>query len=424
MFQVHLICHLWDLLDEGVDEVLDRLQGELGLAGVCVPVVCPPVALLRARPPGAPGRIFRSRGGLFFAPQEEYYQATRCKPVVSTWLKGRSASAGLRRVADGCRKHGLAFRVVVATSAAGRMTARNPHAAAKTVFGDSWPDRLCLVNPDVRSFVVGLCRDLADNYGPTAIELTELHVGRVGRRRAGAESVAGLDLGPGGRALLELCFCESCRQLDQDGGPRQAGGLDIASAVRSAEVRLSRVLETGRAIDQTANQVLGDDPALCAHVKSQWRALTDLVQTVRKEIACELIVHAYDDSVRAAADPCPLTDGGPAPLDAILIRHGWVEQPSGEDVESVARSAVARAGPGTRAELQIPVYELCQATVPDATQVAASVLVRTLSRLAELGIASVSLDSYGQVPASALTGVKQAVRFARRVPARGGARDG
>lgn len=397
MFQVQLICHPWDLLDEGVDEVLDRLHGELGASGVCVPVVCPPLAVLRARP-GAWPRIFRTRGGLFFAPQEEYYQATRCKPVVSTWLKGRNP---LRQIADGCRKHKLACRAVVATSTAGRMTARHPHAMAKTVFGDPWPDRLCLVNPEVRSFFVAVCRDLADNYSPTAIELTELHPGRIGQPSAGFG--AGFDIGPGGEALLRICFCESCRQLDQ------TGSVDVASAARSAEVHLSGVLETGRPIDQVASQVLSDDPALCAYVQSRWRALSELVRSVHNEVGCELIVHAYDDPVSATAAPYPLTDNGAPPVDAVLTP---VEQPLGEHVESIARSASARAGPGTRVELQIPAWTLCGGT---ARSPEAAMLVRTLSRLAELGIASVNLDSYGQIPAAGLTGVKQAVRFARRV---------
>jgi hypothetical protein len=397
VFQVHLICHPWDLLDEGVDEVLDRLQGELGVSGVCVPVVCPPLAVLRARP-GAWPRVFRTRGGLFFAPREEHYQATRYAPVVSTWLKGRDP---LRRIAEGCRKHNLACRAVVATSTAGRMTTRHPYGTAKTVFGDPWPDRLCLVNPDVQSFLVGVCRDLADNYGPTAIELTELHAGRIGERSGGLGP--GFDMGPGGEALLRTCFCESCRQLDR------TGSVDVASAARSAENRLLGVLETGRPIGQMASEVLAEDPALGAYVECQWRALTGLVRAVRNAVGCGLIVHAYDDLVSATAVPYPPRGDGAPLVDAVLTP---VERPSGEHVESAARTALARAGPGTDAELQVPACALCGGT---ATSPDAAMLVRTLSRLAELGIASVNLDSYGQIPAAGLTGVKQAVRFAGRV---------
>ena len=155
MLRVHLICHPWDLLDEGVDEVLARLHGELGVTGVCVPAVCAPLATLRTRP-GVSPRIFRTRGGLFFAPGEDYYQATRCTPAVSTWLKGRNP---LRRIADGCRKLGLDCRAMAACSTAGRIVARHPHAAAKTVFGDPWPDRLCPINPDAQAFLIAVCRD-------------------------------------------------------------------------------------------------------------------------------------------------------------------------------------------------------------------------------------------------------------------------
>ena len=47
MFQTLVSCYLWDLVDEGIEEVLDRLQGEAGATGVGVGVCCPRTAVLR-----------------------------------------------------------------------------------------------------------------------------------------------------------------------------------------------------------------------------------------------------------------------------------------------------------------------------------------------------------------------------------------
>jgi len=400
VFEVQLICHAWDLVEEGVEEVLDRLAGELGVSGICVPVVCPPLALLRTLP-GVSPRIFRTRGGLFFAPREEYYQATRCKPVVSSWLKGRDP---LRRIVEGCREHGLSCRAVVATSTVGRMTGRYPHAAAKTVFGDPWDDRLCLVNPDVRSFLVAVCRDLADNYGLTGIELAELHAGRVGR--PGGRIDAGFEMGRGGAALLGTCFCESCRQLGQVGG---GPALDVDAAVHWTEARLLDVFETGRPIDQPLSRVFAEDGPMRAYVEAQWKGVVELARSIRSAVGCELIVHAYGDAICAAGSPYPLGDGQLPPLvDGVLTQ---VEGPVGADVAAIAEAGLLGSGPGARAELQIRAHRPDEGagTPPDP-----ALLVQTLSRLAEFGIASVDLDNYGQIPVALLPGLKQAVRFARR----------
>ena len=36
MFNANLWCYVWDLEDEGIDRVVDRLHGEVGATGVSV----------------------------------------------------------------------------------------------------------------------------------------------------------------------------------------------------------------------------------------------------------------------------------------------------------------------------------------------------------------------------------------------------
>lgn len=408
MFQVNMICHLWDLLDEGVGEVLDRLQGELGVSGVCVPVVCPPLAQLRCRP-GAGPRIFRTRGGAFFTPQEAYYQATRCKPAASSWLKNRNP---LQLVAEQCRKRKLDCRAVVHSSSAGLLARHHPQTAAKTVFGDAWPERVCLVNPDVQALLVGLCRDLAENYQLSAIEMRGFHTGRIRPDSLGFDPP--FDLGPGGYALLQMCFCESCRQL-ADRGSEVSPGVGPESAARSAEVRLRRIFEAGPAaggLDLTWEQLLADDAPLRKHAASQWRALAGLLESIRRECDCPVILHTYDDLLQGAAGTHPLADGGAIGAAAAVLAH--VRGTSQSETDEVARTVVGLAGPGQGAEVEIRPYVGQPA---DAEPTDAPALVRNLSRLVELGIRSVNLDNCGQIPESAWPGVKQAIRFARRTTA-------
>ena len=408
MFQANMICHLWDLLDEGVEEVLDRLQGELGVSGVCVPVVCPPQAQLRCRP-GAGPRIFRTRGGAFFAPQDAYYQATRCKPAASGWLKNRNP---LQLVAEQCRKRKLDCRAVVHSSSTALLARRHAQAAAKTVFGDAWPERICLVNPDVQALLVGLCRDLAENYQLSAIELRGFHMGRIRPDSLGFDPP--FDLGPGGYALLQMCFCESCRQR-ADSSSEVSHDLGPESAARSAETRLRRILEAGPAtggLGLTPEQLLADDAPLREHAAGQWRALAGLLESICRECDCPVILHTYDDLIQGAARDHPLADGEPIRGPAAVLAH--VRSVSLSETEEVARTVVGLAGPGQGAEVEIRPYV---GQPVDAEPTGAPALVRNLSRLVELGVRSVNLDDYGRIPEAAWPGVKQAIRFARRTTA-------
>ena len=130
MLKAFLTAYPWDLIDEGVDAVLDRLHGEVGISGVSVWVASPPVVQLRVRDVGP--RVVRSRGGLFFHPDEQPYAATRCKPIVSGWVKGRHP---LTRIAEACAERAMDLRVIVSAAMTGRLAQRHAEMACKNVFG-------------------------------------------------------------------------------------------------------------------------------------------------------------------------------------------------------------------------------------------------------------------------------------------------
>ena len=59
MFQTNVWCYLWDLVDEGIDGVLDRLKGEAGATGISVATSYYSVDQLRPHAGMLP-RTFRS----------------------------------------------------------------------------------------------------------------------------------------------------------------------------------------------------------------------------------------------------------------------------------------------------------------------------------------------------------------------------
>src|SRR5690349_13438156 len=105
MFHISMNCYPWDLVDEGIDAVLDRLKGEAGVTGISVPFSCGPIVQLRPHA-GVSPRTFRSRGGVQFQPEASHYTGTRIRPVVADWLR---KSNPLAAIAEACAKRGLAF---------------------------------------------------------------------------------------------------------------------------------------------------------------------------------------------------------------------------------------------------------------------------------------------------------------------------
>ncbi len=405
-------CHLWDLLDQGVEKVLDRLQGEIGVTGLCIPVLCPPIETLRTDP-GVEPRVFRTSGGAIFSPDKKHYSATRCLPPQSQWRYPRGA---LGQVVDSCRTRGLSCRFVLHVASAGLMTKRYEQLAAKNTFGDAWPDRICPVNPDVQAFIACTCADLIAQYQPDSIELADLHVGLV-QHSGGSASMADI-LGSGGSALLNICFCESCRQLDV--ASLNDDQLDSAAAARSVAVRLNRLLDAGMPAQPPFSQICSNDAVVRAHVTAQWNAIKSLVQNVAKQGCDDVIIRCPLDALIADQDNTPWSAWATERLISALSI--CVDSPEERDILAAVQQSRSWTDSKVCSEIQIKVSPSKRRGTADESKSATpgddgTTLVRNLALLSENGIAAVNLDHYGIIPAAGIAHLKQAVRFARRSPA-------
>jgi hypothetical protein len=377
MFRTFLSTYPWDLLDDDVEADLDRLHGEVGITGLSVWVASPPLVELRVRE--VKPRVFRTRGGVFFHADERHYADTRCKPIVSTWAKGRNPFA---RIAEACTKRGLELRAIASASCTGRLAERHPEMACKNAFGDQSQLGLCLSNPDVQTYLCGLVSDLSSNYSVREVTLADFVL--AWPEAFASDLRAPACVGRGVMSLLATCFCESCRQ--------QAGraGIDGAMAQRSVQTILQTNLD-GRVGDQPLDVILSENPPLAEYFRWGTRELSTLWQQVAKACRCDLLLDrrgVTPESEHLAAFDLNL------PM-AVITR---LDDP--ENLPS-ACCAVAR-----RNELRLPEFF---AAGPHATQ-----LVRVVSQAAELGFSGVEIESLGLLPDSAFTPIKQAVRFARR----------
>ncbi|RJO64130.1 MAG: hypothetical protein C4523_18870 [Myxococcales bacterium] len=390
MFNVCMLCYLWDLEDEGIDEVLDRIQGQVGVDGVAVVAASGPLAQLRRRP-SAQSRLMRSRGGFYFQPDDAKYAATRCKPVVSNWLKARNP---LSKVAEACVRRGLPLRAVVDTRRIGRLAARYPAVSVKSAFGDVSPGCASLANRDFVELLRALIGDLASNYSVATIELR--HLDRLFDTDL-LDSIPYADaLGPAGKELFSVSFCESSMQ-----SALQAG-VDAEAARRSAQVTLSRAIDSSSPLGPSLDALLGGDPILAGYVAHQRGVQASVLRTLSAAAPCELALH-----VTPAAPIDDLLAGLSAEsrLTAVMYRTEEPGDSSATGSFDAVRRSCSPSG-SVRCEAVIPAWR------PDSDE--ESALVRTVQQLANRGADGVTLDHYGIMTDRELTAAKQGVRFAKR----------
>ena len=389
MFELFIVAYPWDLPAEDVGGVLDQLRGEVGVSGLSLWVAAPPSAQLRASAPrplslGATvssarrPRVFRTRGGVFFQPADRHYTQTRCQPIVSSWV---TMGNPLATIAKACAGRGLSLRAIVSAAAAGRMAERYPEFACRSAFGDESSARLCLANAEVQTYLRGMALDLSTNAGVTALTLADFDV-----RWSDADNFhAGVPLGVVERSLLAVCFCESCVQRSQ------SAGIDVEAARRAVEQTVNLAFERGPREETQIEDFFAEHESLAEHRRRQIEDLNTLLRKLKEACRCDLLLE------RTATDLGPDVASG---LDlsipsAVITRVG-----------DPARLPTVMPPRARRNELQLA----ASSTIGPA----ASRLVGILPDAAKAGFAAVEIDHYGLLSESALTTLKQAIRFARR----------
>ncbi len=359
-------------------------NGRTTITGLCTLVTSGPVWQLRYAAEVSP-RMFQTGGGVCFQPDKTRYENTRCKPLPCEWLRARNP---LDRLSQTCRERGLGLRAVVECVNIGRIAARDPHFARKNVFGDVSPSQICLVNADVAGFIRALTTDVCKNYAIGTVELTGLDA--MTPRTDDPHHDPGL----GARQLLALCFCESCRQS------AASAGVDVEAAARSTAVRLNTVFQTGQRLSPPLAALAGDDPPLTAFLSWYRDRIAELLDSIRSSCGCRVVSHTRP----LGGEEEVATDVGyTRKADAVVCDYIGRET-------APLRPLLKRIGGMLADQQRLEVQLLVGSPIGGDDQA----LVRNLTTVAELGIASANLDHYGRLPPAGIDLVRQAVRFARR----------
>lgn len=377
MFETYITAYPWDLIDDDLPTVLDRLQGEVGVSGVSVRMSTPALTRLRVR--DVEPRVFRTRGGVYFPFNEERYQNTRCKPILSSWAKPKDP---LTKIATACDERGLKLRIKLSASRTGRIAQRQPEMACKNVFGDPSEESLCLSNLDVQSFLGSLVEEISTRHALAAVSLTDFHT-------AWAEAIHNSEIA--GRRLVEveqyllgMCFCESCRQK------ANAASVDIVAAKDTAQRIVQERLDGQLPSQQSVDAVLENHPELAAYQTWRGQELSTLLNLLQENCSCSLFVD------RPVSGVLQSMQGGLQCGDV-----GVIHQYSTDDSIATVESHATR-GHGLRLPGSFAIGSQAQP------------FVQAFTKAAEHGISSIEMEDHGTLSEPAFDTIRQAIRFARR----------
>ena len=238
-----------------------------------------------------------------------------------------------------------------------------------------------MVNPDVQAFFDAIVRDLGGRDIFDSIVLADTYFSWS--EAWNACGPAEMPIGDTERALLSVCFCESCLQS------AAATGVDLAAARRSASVMLESIFEGGTPTDSSLAAALVDNEPLRRYLTWRGNSLSSLWHRLAESAACDVVVQRADDQAAAFLE-----------LDYAA--------PDGVMTTAVAGCDVAKCVvPGAqRSELRVPAARCVGDHGPE--------LVASLSQAAEAGVSAFQIDGGTTLPESGLASVKQAVRFIKR----------
>lgn len=213
--------YAWDLLDEGVEHILDVLERETLTNSTYL------VALMHdeKRPltdfyyPHNPQRkvYWTEDSRAYWTPSHQAYENSRIKPRTTDnpELQGRD---WLQELIDASRRRGMIVGAELSHTWVDkeRMRGEFSDCVQRDIYGQPFAQQICFNNPDVRAYGLALYTDLAAHYDIDFIQTCVIgfHPGRRQPWTAGDQSEVGRLVG----TALGGCFCPHCRRAAEKQG--------------------------------------------------------------------------------------------------------------------------------------------------------------------------------------------------------------
>ncbi len=375
-------------------ELLERAHGEFGLDHVTASAVAGSGQAVYLGERDGP-REFCCESGWQYPPDPACYERCELRPRAARWVGRRN---GLAELAGSAAALGIRLFIRLDLRAALLGLGSAAHLAMRNAWGEPVPGGgPCVSQPAVRELLRATLLELA-GCKPGGLQIA----GWWPDRPALAGGERPMLWNPPARLLLDVCFCDACRQI------AAADGVDPDQAARSAQVHFRSVLA---ADDPRAwLRKLQRDQVLTAYLRSRrddsrrWLAsLVPAGSTYRL-----MLVDEVPTAVAARPTISDMGERGPE-----WDSTGWwapPEAPAGWVL--VGRPSFAGGGgpfaAGVGEALSLPAW---RPVFRDSSE-----LVRFIQDALEGGVRFFDFERLDLDPPEALTWVRQAVRYARRSP--------
>jgi hypothetical protein len=292
----------WDLLDEGVDAVADRLAA-IGVSEVALATNYHHVQAFLPHNPER--RTLFARASSYFRPGEEY---GRLEPVPYEGMDGDWLATIADRIAD----TDLSLSSWTVGCHNSRLGLEHREATLTTPHGDDLVFGLCPSHPDVQTYLLALVRDLDDRADFERIELESFDY-FYGTGFGWHHEKYHTRLGRLGEFLFGLCFCEHCR------ANARAAGVDVAAARTAARETVDAIAAGALPHDLDLAGWLDAHPAVRAYVRARTTTLAalfgDLAAAVDAQLGYYVGLLGIEDAWLHGADLAQLAD----PLDYMTV---------------------------------------------------------------------------------------------------------
>jgi hypothetical protein len=312
-----------DLVDEGIDVVLDRLQRSR-LDGLTM--ACNYHHSRDVFPHNPVHRVRFMQGGVFFRPEKTKYEKLLVQPDVPRWVLDDDP---LRNVCEAAGRRGLAVRAWTNNMHSTSLASANPSCSVQNAFGDHYITSLCPANPNVRAYVCALNSDLA-RYPLDALLVESICYMPFDHGYHHERAL--VSLSPLAKFLLGLCFCEFCvAAINAEGGQGEKLRVFVSEQLDRHLGGAPSDLDGAEVSRQRVEQLAGGD--LKAMLAARKSVVTSLIHDVKEAVGevsrLPVLVMEWSGGLRGAGMGMPVGDTATVALD-----RAWQD---GVDLEQVTR---------------------------------------------------------------------------------------
>ena len=289
-----------DLVDEGTDLVLDRLQ-QCRLDGLTM--ACNYHHSRDVFPHNPVHRVRFMQGGVFFRPEPSKYTELMIQPDVPGWVLDDDPLENVCRTAG---RRGLAVRAWTNNMHSTSLASANPSCSVQNAFGDKYITTLCPANPDVRAYVRTLNSDLA-RYPLDAL-LVESVCYMPFDHGYHHERLL-VSISPLAKFLLGMCFCEHClARVDQEGVQAEKLRAYVADQLDRHLGGTPSELDGAELSRERLAQLAGGD--LIGMLGARQSVVTTLIREVKEAVAAvstvPMLVMEWSGGLRGAGMGMPV----------------------------------------------------------------------------------------------------------------------